>query len=69
MNSVEVLQGGMIYGNTAHLLKECDIFLGAWQGIYFKVCLRAALIFQEVGGKINAYLLFLIEIIFFNRVL
>lgn len=54
INSVEVLQGEMIYGNAAHLLKESDIFLGAWQGIYFQVCLRAALISQEVCGKINA---------------
>lgn len=49
--------GEMIHGNTVHLLKECDIFLGAWQGIYFKVCLTVALIFQEVRGKINTYLL------------
>lgn len=48
INSVEVLQGEMIHGNTVHLLKEYDIFLGAWQSVYFKVYLSVALIFQEV---------------------
>ena len=48
INNVEVLQGEMIHGNAMHLLKECDIFLGAWQSVYFKVCLSVALIFQEV---------------------
>lgn len=48
INSAEVLQGEMIHGNTVHLLKEYDIFLGAWQSVYFKVCLSVALIFQEV---------------------
>lgn len=57
VHSVEVLQGEMIYGNAEHLLKECDIFLGAWQGICLKVCLRMALISQEVCWKINACLL------------
>ena len=47
-NSAEVLQGEMIRGNTVYLLKECDIFLGAWQSVYFKVCLSVALIFHEV---------------------
>lgn len=57
ISSAEVLQGEMINSNAVHLLKECDTFHGAWQGIYFKICLSVALIFQEVWRKINVYLL------------
>lgn len=57
INNAQVPHGEMMPGNTAHPLKECDICLGVSQSLSFKVCLSVALIFQEVWGKMNAYLL------------
>lgn len=37
-----VLQGEMIHGSTGRLSRGCDTFLGAWRGIYFKVCLSVS---------------------------